>query len=129
MKGVGAAILGSLLTGPSSGDSPDEYRSREYAANEIGESYDLFGCNDTKETLDGYIPAVRDAVETPPDVELNLRDSDIYCSDFDDAQWSQKPGFPYALEARYPGRTDKEASDEVRYNLNQISLLTDRFRV
>jgi len=127
MQGIGAAAL-EVLMGMSSVDSPDEYRARD-AANEIGKAYSLFDCDYTKEELDRYLPAVRDAVETPPDVELTLRDEPVYCSDFDkmDAEWDQKPGFKYALEARYPGRSNRDASEELVWNLDQLSLLKDGF--
>jgi len=89
----------------------------------IGKAYAFFDCNASKTHINATLPDIRDAVQTPSNLELSLMkyfdnlkgDSEI----LNIAREAKEAGIRYAMEAKYPNATNQKTADELSAILNQ----------
>ncbi|MFC2143895.1 hypothetical protein ACFLQO_00830 [Candidatus Aenigmatarchaeota archaeon] len=83
----------------------------------VGKAYGFFDRRAPKNEIEGLLPKIRKLVKTPSEVDLSLIDDmdnitkDSYPMSI--AKDAKNAGIKYALEATYPGATNRETADEV----------------
>jgi len=96
---------------------------RDYMARGIGKAYAFFDCKASKESIEALLPDIRDAVETPGELELSLmEDFNLLKGDSEVlgmAREAKEAGVRYAMEANYPNATNLKTADELAAILNQ----------
>lgn len=104
---------------------------RNYIVTGIGKAYAFFDCRASKEKIETELNYIRDAVETPRELELSLTENldeligfrgalrliDPNLSQI--AREAKEAGIRYAMEAKYPNATNKKTADELSAVLNQ----------
>jgi len=91
-----------------------------------GKAYAFFNCNASADEIGAEVPTIRECVGTPAKLELSLFE------DYDSFNLSQKDsalkslarkaesiGRQYILEAKCPGKSNRETADELAGILNQ----------
>ena len=95
-----------------------DYHARKSAKD--GKAYGFFDCNATKDEIECEVPFIRDAVNTPNQLELILTENVHLLKGDSDllplAQWFDRK---YVIEATYPNATNKQTADELSAVLNQ----------
>ena len=91
--------------------------------NKAGEAYAFFNCNASIQEIEGELPAIREAVGTPSELELSLtQGTDKVTGDeklIALAQEAKESGINYTLRAEYYGGTNTQAADELASVINQ----------
>lgn len=90
---------------------------------ETGKAYGMFYCDASEEAIEQELPTIRDLTQTPSQLELTLvegmdnvrGDANLVAL----AKQAKEQGMRYALEATYPGATNKVTANEVSGILNQ----------
>lgn len=90
---------------------------------DIGKAYGFFYCNASKQEIETELPAIRELVKTPSQLELlignveNLKgDSKLMTL----VKEAKEGGIKYIMEAKYSGTTNKKTADELSSILNQV---------
>jgi len=88
--------------------------------NHIGKAYGFFDCNATKEEIEREIPFIRDAVDTPNQLELILtEDINSLSVDPDLFPIAQVLDAKYVIETTCQDYTNEKTADELSAVLNQ----------
>ena len=90
-----------------------------------GKAYGFFNCDASYEQINSELPYIRQITQTPSGLELLLHESPDKIVTNDEnlrniIQDAKSVGRRYALEATYPGNSNKQAADEVATVLNQM---------
>jgi hypothetical protein len=88
-----------------------------------GKAYAFFDCKASKETIEGALPQIRSAVETPKQLELSLTenpndlelDADLHMI----AREANEAGIRYVMQATYENATNEQTADELAAVVNQ----------
>jgi len=92
--------------------------------NQVGEAYAFFDCNASKKEIEAEIPFIREAVQTPGELELSLTEG-INPESFKHpelrsiAKDAKDAGIKYSLRAKLRNGSNKQTADEVAGILNQ----------
>jgi len=98
--------------------------------NKTGRAYAFFDCGASKEEIEEELPYIRDAVRTPNDLELSLKDTKnltglrgiLRLTPLKLSQIAKKAKgaeIKYVRGATYPNATNKQTADELADILNQ----------
>lgn len=111
-KYVAALGATALVGGIPDGGSPDA----DYRSGKEGRAYGFFDCPASQYDIENELPGIRKSVHTPQDVKLALWDGEA-----PEVREPRKAAgrFRYVLEARYQGKTSREAARELAYIFNQ----------
>ncbi len=89
----------------------------------VGKAYGFFYCNASKQEIETELPAIRELVRTPSQLELfliegmdNVKDDKRLTALVQEAK---QDGINYMLQAKYPNGTNKQTADEIASVLNQ----------
>ena len=89
----------------------------------VGKAYGFFYCNASEQEIETELPAIRELVKTPSQLELsliggmdNIKGDEILTALVQEAK---KDGMNYMLQATYPNRTNKDTADELASIINQ----------
>ncbi len=89
----------------------------------VGKAYGFFYCNASKQEIETELPAIRELVRTPSQLELfliegmdNVKDDKRLTALVQEAK---QDGINYMLQAKYPNATNKQTADEIASVLNQ----------
>ncbi len=98
--------------------SREDYLARKSA--KVGKAYAFFDCDASKGTIEKELPFIRDAVQTPSELELSLIEGTNALIKDPRFQFLQRiRGRKYSIEATYPNATNKQTADELAPILNQ----------
>ena len=102
-------------------DKPNE--SLDPIHSDIGKAYGFFDCNATKEEIEKEIPFIRECVQTPNELELQLMEGiDGVIGDFELLNLGEEAkdaGIKYVMIATYPNATNRKTADELSSIINQ----------
>jgi hypothetical protein len=91
--------------------------------NHAGEAYAFFDCEASMKEIEGELPTIRNLVQTPNELELQLMEgTDALEGDSQIGQIAREAkdaGLKYAIQATFPNGTNEQTADEVAGILNQ----------
>src|SRR3989338_1013030 len=89
----------------------------------VGIAYGFFQCRAREEEIEGWLPIITDAVNSPSDLELALfRTPDLQGEKklLDEARASYELGRNYVLQASQQGKANYEVAEELKAVLIQL---------
>ena len=99
---------------------------KKEAKNYTGKAYAFFSCNASLPQMLGELPKIRQVAKIPSKLELSLSTGPVVFNCIHKepalrelAQEANEAGLNYILEAKYPGKSNQEAADQVADVLNQ----------
>jgi len=89
----------------------------------VGKAYAFFDCKASKQQIEEVLPRIRARAKTPSELEISLAEGPENISGDNKlmaiAREAKQAGIRYAMEATYPGATNRQTAAEVSAVLNQ----------